>query len=186
MQGRGATEWLTLVAGAIIKAGGYFAAYVCLSVMLALMIIDPIMRYLVGSPFFWSNEVSTFLMVVMFFTALGITLVTGKHVRVTVIFNILPHIVQNVLWVILSIAGLFYSGFLLFALIQLSISSFELRVRTHTSEMLIFPWQVIAVLGVMVFVVALVMLCVYRMAFTFGIREESKEERERGAIDLFL
>jgi len=186
MQRRGVTKCLTSAASSIVKAGGCFAAYVCLSVMLTLMIIDPVMRYLVGSPFFWSNEVSTTLMVVMFFTALGITLVTGKHVRVTVIFNILPRVVQNVLWVILSIAGLFYGGFLLFALIHLTASSFDLGVKTHTSEMLVFPWQLIGVLGVIVFVVAMVIFTVYRIAYAFGIREQSEDGRERGAMDPFL
>lgn len=181
---RGPMEWLTLVARVIIKSGGFLAAYVCLSVMLALMAIDPLMRYIVGSPLFWSNEVSAFLMVVMFFTALGITLAMGKHVRVTVIFSILPRKAQNVLWVIICLAGLFFASFLGYAVTRLALSSLEVGARTYSSEMLVFPWQMIAVLGLIVFLVALIMFTIHRIAIALGMREEGEEERERGLIDL--
>ena len=184
MQRRSATEWLASVARVIIRSGGFLGIYVCLPVMLTLMIIDPIMRYLVGRPFYWSNEVSTYLMMTMFFAGLGITLVMGRHVRVTVIFNILPRKTQNVLWVIICLAGLFYVSFLLYAVARLALSSFTFGVRTETSEILVFPWQMIAVLGLIVFLMALIMLTVHRIAIALGAREAGEEGEK--LIDLGL
>jgi len=177
MSRRGASELLSLVARVIIRAAGLFASYVCLGGMLLLVISDPILRYFVGQPLYWSNEVSTFLMVLMAFTALGITLIKGKHVRVTLIFSRLPRKVQNVLWVIISLMTIFYVGILSYAVMRLALSSLALNAETPTAELPFFPWQVIAALGLIVFLVALVAFTVRRVAIARAPREAREEEK---------
>lgn len=172
MRRRGTTEWLSLVATGIIKTGSFVASYVCLSIMIFLMALDPFMRYIVGSPFFWSNETTTYLLILVVFNGFGITLVKEKHIRVTLIFNRLSRKVQNVLWVIICLAGLFYVSFLGYALIRLTLTSFTYRVRSETAEMLVFPWQMVAVWGLIVFLVAMIMFTVRRIAIASGCGEQ--------------
>jgi len=176
MPRRGLSEWLSLVARAIIRASGFFAAYVCLVGMLLLVISDPIMRYLVGSPIYWSNEVSTFLMVEMALCGLAITFAKGKHVRVTLIFNKLSRKAQNVMWVIISLLTLGFSGLLAYSVMQLALSSLEFNAKTETAELLTFPWQLAAALGLIVFFIALLVFTVKRIAIAFGLREEEEGE----------
>ena len=178
MHRRSATGWLSLVVDILTKSGGFLSSYVCLPAMLVLVISDPFLRYIVGTPLYWSNEVSIFLMVTIVFTGLGITLSKGKHVRVTFIFSILPPKVQNILWVVTCFVSLFYLGTLTYSAILLTISSWEYKVRTLTSEMPHFPWQVLAVLGLIVFFMALVNFTVERIFLASGKGQEKVEEEK--------
>jgi len=178
MRRRNTGELLSLVAQDIIKAGGFLAAYVCMSGMLILIISDPILRYLMGSPFYWSNEVSTFLMVVMVATGFGITFAKGKHVRVTLIFDRLPKKAQDVLWVIHSLLALFFVGILAYGVIKLSFSSLILGVLTGTAELPFFPWQMVAGFGLIVFFVAVAVFTVRRLAIGMSLEEKIEKGKE--------
>jgi len=177
MHRRSTSEWLSLVAKVIVRTGGLFASYVCLCGMLVLLILDPFLRYIVGSPFYWSNEVSTFLMMLMAFTGFGITLAKGEHVRATLIFSRLPQKAQNVLWIIISLVTIFYVGLVAYAVTRLALSSLEFSAVTPTAELPFFPWQLLAALGLIAFLVALIMLAVKRIAIALGLRKESEEEK---------
>ena len=161
-------EWLLLATVSLIKAARFVSSYVCLTCMIVLMTLDPIMRYMVGRPFYWSNEVTTYLMVIMVFNGFCVALVKDKHVRVTLVFDSLPRRLQNMLWVVISLAGLFYVSFVGYALIRLTFSSFSFGVRSATTEMLVYPWQIIAVFGVIVLFVTMVTFAVTRIAISLG------------------
>jgi C4-dicarboxylate transporter DctQ subunit len=136
--------------------------------MILLMTLDPIMRYLLGRPFYWSNEVTTYLMVIMVFNGFCIALVKDKHVRVTLVFDRLPRRLQNMLWILTSVAGLIYVSFVGYALIRLTCSSFSFGVRSATTEMLVYPWQTIAIIGVIILFVTMVTFAVTRIAISLG------------------
>jgi TRAP-type C4-dicarboxylate transport system permease small subunit len=172
MQRRGTAEWLLLVTGGIVKTGFFISTYFCLIPMIGLMALDPILRYIVGSPFYWSNEVTTYLMILMVFNGLGITLVKGQHVRVTLLTSHLPRKIQSVLSAIVSVIGLFYVCFLVYSLILLTLDSFKFATRTITSEMLIFPWQMVGTWGLIIFFFAMIMIAARRIPIVLGFSSE--------------
>jgi TRAP-type C4-dicarboxylate transport system permease small subunit len=169
-------ECLISIAKGIIKAGDFFASYVFLSLMVGLMALDPIMRYIVGSPFFWSNEVTTYLMMLMVFNGFGVALAKDKHIRVTLIFSRLPVKIQNLLWVGISLVGLFYVLFLSYALLRLTLTSFEYQVRTATAEMIVYPWQAMAMVGMFVFLAAMAVHAAQKVALVAGKGEEDRKD----------
>lgn len=175
MDKRERREWLLPIARGIIQAGDFFGSYVFLSLMVGLMALDPIMRYIVGSPFFWSNEVTTYLMMLMVFNGFGVALAKDKHIRVTLIFGRLPRRVQDLLWVGISFIGLFYVLFLGYALLQLTLSSIAYNVRTATAEMIVYPWQVMAMVGMFVFLAAMLMHTAQRIGMAAGKRGEEEK-----------
>lgn len=177
-----AAEWLSWVARIIILAGDVLASYFCLAGMLILVISDPILRYVLGTPLYWSNEVSTFLMVMMVFSGLGVSFARGKHVRVTLIFNKLSEKAQRVLWVFVSLITLCYIGFLLYAAIRLACSSLKYKVVSPTAELPFFPFQMFMVFGLIVFFAAVAAFVVKRVGIFLKVREEHPEEK--GLIDL--
>ena len=174
MSRRRASDWLSLAVKIVIIMAGHFSSYICLAGMLLLVISDPIMRYLVGSPIYWSNEVSTFLMVEMALCGLAITFAKGKHVRVTLIFNKLHRKTQNVMWVIISLLTLGFSAVLAYSVFQLALSSLEFHAKTETAELLTFPWQLAAAIGLTIFFIALLFFTVTRIAIAFGLRQEEE------------
>jgi TRAP-type C4-dicarboxylate transport system permease small subunit len=155
----------------VIKASG-FISYACMVVMMLLIISDPFMRYMVGMPFYWSNEVSTFLMVAMAYTGLAIVFVKGGHVRVTLIFDRLPQRIRNVLWIIIASLAMFYIGILTYAVARLARVSFEVGRVTPTAELPYYPWQVLVVLGLIVFALVLLIFTINRLLIAFGVRKE--------------
>jgi TRAP-type C4-dicarboxylate transport system permease small subunit len=169
---------LFAVATGIIKAGDFIASYAFLVLMVGLMAIDPVMRYIFGSPFYWSNEVTTFLMMLVVFNGLGVALAKDKHIRVTLIFSRLPGRTQNLLWVAISFVGLFYVLFMGYALVRLTLTSVAYKVKTATAEMAIYPWQVMALVGMFVFATAMVLHTAQKIAAAAGRREaERKDEK---------
>jgi TRAP-type C4-dicarboxylate transport system permease small subunit len=122
-------------------------------------------------------------MIEMAFAGFAITLANGKHVRVTLIFDKVPRKVQNVLWVIISLVTTFYICIVTYAVTRLAFSSLTLGCVTSTSEIPFFPWQIVAALGLTVFLMALVIFTAKRIAIALGRREESKEEERLIDVD---
>jgi TRAP-type C4-dicarboxylate transport system permease small subunit len=171
-------EYLVIAAKKIVLAGGFFAAYICLPAMLILIISDPFLRYFVGRPFFWSNEVSTFLMILMAFAGFGTTLHKGQHVRVTLLFGKLPPSVQNALWVVTSILTSIYIGLLSYTVFRLAFSSLSIRALTPTANLTFFPWQFLAGLGLFTFFLALVLFTVKKISIASSEKKEKEETSE--------
>jgi TRAP-type C4-dicarboxylate transport system permease small subunit len=169
---------LLAVATGIIKAGDFIASYVFLVLMVGLMALDPIMRYIFGSPFYWSNEVTTFLMMLVVFNGLGVALAKDKHIRVTLIFSRLPVKIQNLFWVGISLVGLFYVLFMGYALLRLTLTSIDYKVRTATAEMAVYPWQIMALVGMFVFATAMVMHTAQKIAIAAGRREAERSDEK--------
>ena len=172
MRKRGFFGWVGMISIAIIEGAGWVGIYICLIGVLVLLTTDPIMRYLVGSPFFWSNEVSTFLMMLMAFFGFGVALIRGKHVRVTLLFGNMPKQIQNYLWLFISLVGLFYSCFVTYGLFELAFSSLEFDAVTPTAEMPYFPWQLAAAIGMLTLVIAVAFFIVHRIKIVLGIEQE--------------
>lgn len=178
----GISGWLSRVGRAVIYVGGFVAAYIFLVGMLVLVISDPILRYLVGKPFYWSNEVSTFMMIEMCLISIGVGFAKGKHVRVTLIFNRLPGKVQDVLWIVASLITLFYSGLLMYAVTRLALSSLTFHALTPTAEIPFFPWQIIAGVGLVVFVVAMAMFTAQKVAAALSTKREIEEIEKKTPV----
>nr|MBC8443682.1 TRAP transporter small permease [Deltaproteobacteria bacterium] len=79
---------------AIEKICGVFCV-VCFAVMTALAILGVFFRYVMQSPFMWTEEVARYLLVWMGFTAVSIALRQGKHIKVEVLSNLVPSIVAK-------------------------------------------------------------------------------------------
>ncbi len=166
------------IARGLIKAGGFLSVYFCLLPMLILTVSDVFLRYAVGSPFFWSNEICTYLMVVGAFLAFGITFTENRHVRVELFFDALPRKVQNVWWVVISIVFALYIAFMAYAVFVLAVFSFKRRTITPTSEIVFFPMHFAVAVGLVILLVAVILFVVKRASIAAGVRPES----ERGGV----
>lgn len=160
----------------ILKISGYIS-YGCMILMMLLIISDPFMRYMVGMPLYWSNEVSTFLMVTMAYAGLGIVFAKGGHIRVTLIFDRLPPAVQNIFWIIISSLATIYIGILTYAIARLAKISIKVGRVTPTAELPYYPWQILVVVGLIIFCLVLLIFTIKRILIAFGmIKQEETHE----------
>jgi len=179
MRKRNTTEWLSWAAWKIARVAG-FISYICLVGMLLVIIINVLMRYILDNPFSWGDEVAVMLMVLTAYSGFGIALLKGKHIRVTAFFSMMPRKMQNVLWIISCLIGIFYISYLSVAIARLTLNSFDLGHYSQNSGMLFWPWQLLMFLGTITFIVAILIFLIRRVSIALGWREEELEE---GAIE---
>ena len=92
-------------------------AGIALIVLIALKFAGVVMRYIIGQPFTWLEEVQLFCMVWIVFAAGGAAFRTGSHVAIEMIVEMFPQSVQKIisyvidLIVFLVIAYLLYNSF---------------------------------------------------------------------------
>lgn len=91
-------------------------ASIALMVLIALTFLGVIMRYVVGHPFTWLEEVQLFCMIWIVFAAGGAAFRTKNHVAIEMVVEMFPEKAQKIIGyiidavVVLVIAYLFYSS----------------------------------------------------------------------------
>lgn len=92
-------------------------ASAALAILIALTFIGVIMRYIMGQPFTWLEEIQLFCMIWIVFAAGGAAFRTGSHVAIEMVVEMFPENIQRILGylvdvvVFLVIAYLLYNSF---------------------------------------------------------------------------
>ena len=92
-------------------------AGIALLVLIALTFSGVFMRYIVGKPYTWLEEVQLFCMVWIVFAAGGAAFRTGSHVAIEMVVEMFPESVQKIISIIIDaivfavIAYLLYNSF---------------------------------------------------------------------------
>lgn len=90
----------------ILKNLDIAVASIALIVLIILTFSGVIMRYIVGKPYTWLEEVQIFCMVWIVFGAGGAAFRTGSHVAIEMVVEMFPERVQKVLGYIVDIVVL--------------------------------------------------------------------------------
>ena len=97
----------------IVKNLDIFVAIVALIVLVSLTSSGVIMRYIVGKPYTWLEEVQLFCMVWIVFGAGGAAFRTGNHVAIEMVVEMLPKSLQKVVGIIVDLIVFFVISYLL-------------------------------------------------------------------------
>lgn len=115
-------------------------ASVALILIVGVTFLGVIMRYVVGKPFGWTEEVQAFLMVWIVFTAGGAAFRTGNHAAIEMVVELLPPVVQKIAKILVSMV---VTGVLLY-LCYTSILYLQLFIQTgRTTAILRIPFTVV-------------------------------------------
>lgn len=96
----------------IVKNLDIFVAVVALIVLVSLTSSGVVMRYVIGKPFTWLEEVQLFCMVWIVFGAGGAAFRTGNHVAIEMVVEMFPKPVQKVIGIIVDLVVLFVISYL--------------------------------------------------------------------------
>ncbi|MFD0981926.1 TRAP transporter small permease subunit [Tropicimonas aquimaris] len=100
--------------GRIINAGGiFFAVAICASA--CILLIEVFLRYVLNSPTVWAHETTTFLCGISFLYGGLYCASRNSHIRVVLIYDILPPKVRRVVNIIISFASFIAAGFFTYA-----------------------------------------------------------------------
>ena len=90
------------------KACGVICVF-CFAVMTLVAILGVFFRYVMQSPFMWTEEVARYLLVWLGFTAVSMALRQDRHIKVEVITNLVPGGVQKIVRYIVDVLiGVFF------------------------------------------------------------------------------
>lgn len=114
-------------------------ASMALMVLIALTFSGVIMRYVVGKPYTWLEEVQIFCMVWIVFGAAGAAFRTGSHVAIEMLVEALPQKIQKVIEILIDIVVVLVIAYLFYN----SIGFIQMFVKNgRSSSMLKIPMTV--------------------------------------------
>lgn len=120
----------------IIGSLDIIVASITLIVLIALTFAGVVMRYIIGQPFTWLEEVQLFCMVWIVFAAGGAAFRTGSHVAIEMIVEMFPEGVQKIISYVIDIVVFLVIGYLLYN----SVGFIQMFVKNgRTSSMLKIP-----------------------------------------------
>jgi len=144
-------------------------ASVMLIILVALTFAGVIMRYLIGRPFTWLEEVQLACMVWIVFAAGGAAFRTGNHVAIEILVDALPEKLQKMMKYVIGLVVVFVLG----SLFIQSIGFIRLFVSSgRSTSMLKIPYALIYGIAPVSYIF---MLISYFYSAAAGVKSEAKE-----------
>ena len=127
--------------GHLLEAVSGAFCVACLAAMTIIVLLGVFFRYVVNSPFMWTEEAARYLQVWMGFTAISIAIRRDKHIKVDALASFAP------VWLVKS-AGLFVYAVMAFFLVILLKQGYLMTVNTlaHASTIPISMVWILAAL----------------------------------------
>jgi TRAP-type C4-dicarboxylate transport system permease small subunit len=97
----------------ILKNLDLYVSTISLVVLVILTTLGVLMRYVVGKPFTWLEEVQLFCMVWIVFGAAGVAFRTHNHVAIEIVVDTMPAKMQKVVEYLIDAIVLIVLGYLL-------------------------------------------------------------------------
>jgi TRAP-type C4-dicarboxylate transport system permease small subunit len=121
-------------AGSIIEKICGAICVLCFATMTLVAILGVFFRYIMQSPFMWTEEVARYLLVWMGFTAINIALRQDRHIKVEIIAKLVPPVIVKIIsYLVDALIAFFFiillkQGYLLTANNMMMASTFQLSM----------------------------------------------------------
>jgi TRAP-type C4-dicarboxylate transport system permease small subunit len=152
-------------------------AEIALAGLLLLVFHEVIVRYVFNAPTQYSVELSEYLLVFVAFMSIGWVLKEDRHVRVSVVINLLPDRVRDLLDIFASLLVMIFCGIIVWKGGKTAITAYT--GDYHSSSLLNFPlWIPYAIipLGALVLGMQYIVRIVERVQALTGGRIEAQSE----------
>jgi len=112
------------------------------------VVLASVMRYVVGSPFGFTEELVGLLFSALVFLALPYAAVNDQHIRVAIVTDRLPHRLR------LATRWLSYALILVFCIVFGSLSwqfatfSYDINAKSDVARLVLYPWMALTTVGV--------------------------------------
>ncbi len=123
--------------------------------LLALVLVDVVMRYALRLPFLGAYEMTELAMVLIVFLALPYCAATGGHVAVDVLAPVLDRPGLRLLSVVLHLAGAGLMALIAWQTVRYAMGSIARGEATNMLKIAKFPFELVAAASMAVFALAL-------------------------------
>ena len=120
-----------------------FAAVAAMGMVsiVAIIVTSVLMRKFANSPLHITEEMVGLLLSVSLFLGLPMITLKAKHVRVTLLSNMLRGKLHNGLQILASIVGIGFFAWLIVDAIPWFEFAYRLNLKTETTRILLYPWM---------------------------------------------
>ena len=115
--------------------------------IVAVVLLSVFQRYVLKSPLSFSEELVGLLLSSMLFMSLPYTSNTEKHVKITLISNLLQIKYKIWLTIIAYLINLIFSAWMLIETIEWMDFAIKLNLKTENSRLLLSPWMAVVPLS---------------------------------------
>ena len=115
--------------------------------IVAVVLLSVFQRYVLKSPLSFSEELVGLLLSSMLFMSLPYILNTEKHVKITLISNLLQIKYKIWLTIIAYLINLIFSAWMLIETIEWIDFAIKLNLKTENSRLLLSPWMAVVPLS---------------------------------------
>ena len=145
----------------------HLMAEICVFGIMVIVFAAVVMRYVLNTPWHWTEEVTELMLVLLTFFAVAEILRIRRHIKLTLLFDRFPKRLRKGLDVSFSIVGLLFCAVLAREVIDVAWMAWEAGMRRPTllSSSLVIPYSLMAV--------GLIFLCLEYLIRIIKIRGES-------------
>lgn len=119
--------------------------WVATPLLVGVVSLDVLLRHIFNAPLIWGNEVSSLILLVVFFACLPLCTVRRGHVRMGLLYERLPPSTQRIADVLAGLAGMLIAGTLAY---QSFLGAHEAYAFGDGAEFIKFPyWPVLGFMG---------------------------------------
>ncbi|MCL2669721.1 MAG: TRAP transporter small permease [Syntrophaceae bacterium] len=151
-----------------------FISHICMAAMITLVTTNCILRYVLGRPLYWGDEIMIYLMILMAFLCFGYMLIESRHVRMTALTGKMSEAAQGKLWIFTSLLTLVYSGFLLAAMLYITKDAFEMGEISTITGHPVGPWQALICFGLCILLFASLLYLINKIRELTGNKEKGE------------
>lgn len=120
--------------------------WVATPLLVGVVSLDVLLRHVFNAPLLWGNEVSSLILLIVFFACLPLCTVRRGHVRMGLLYDRFPKHIQRVADVLAGLAGILLTGALAY---QSILSGHEAFAFGDGAEFVNFPyWPILGFMGI--------------------------------------
>ena len=167
--------------GFVSKQLSYLA---CVSavVLTAFVLLSVFMRYFLGAPFHFTEDVVSLLFLATSFLSIPITAHRRSYIRISVVTQVLPKRIQDAVAVLASLVFLVFVLWFCRDAWAITSFSYEIGAQTETAEIPIAPWQLLMPIAMaVVALICIVQLIELFLVFSRGAPPDNSGETDRAA-----
>jgi TRAP-type C4-dicarboxylate transport system permease small subunit len=168
-----------------IGDAGLMGSNLLMSGMLLIIMMNTVLRYVVGAPVYWGDTLMTWMMILMVYMGLASAVASGSNLRMTALIDRLSVGKQNILAAFCSVLNVVYFVILVWAGIGKTKNSYATQGFDLGTDWHYWPPQAIMVVGVAIGLMACIVVAVEKFNILKG-RKVKKDEEEKVDLDSSL
>lgn len=119
----------------------FYSGVVASAIMALLILISALLRYVIGSPISFSDELASLLFVFLAFSTFPYVLNKGEHIRLTIVTERLSLPTQKMAQLLASIIFISFASIFIFESYKFVEFSQLLNSHSEVSGILLWPWM---------------------------------------------